>query len=123
MPSCENTGVPIHFHSSTISGSASWISARMRASVSPRQSPSSLMRWSISLHASFPDAWPEAFFAFGFAFDFALDFALVATSAFSRCGQFERKRVHALLQFVGQHAIDQPLAFQSRLAGEGGGFQ
>ena len=32
-----------HFHSSTISGSASWISVRTLASVFPRQSPSSLI--------------------------------------------------------------------------------
>ena len=32
---------PRHFHSSTTSGSACWMSARTRASVSPRQSPSS----------------------------------------------------------------------------------
>ena len=43
-PSCDQTGVPgeeafAHFHSSWISGSASWISRRSRASVSPRQSP------------------------------------------------------------------------------------
>ena len=46
MPSCDHTGTPgfvafRHFHSSTTSGSASWIRARSRARVSPRQSPSS----------------------------------------------------------------------------------
>src|SRR5579862_3116495 len=39
MPSCSQTGVPIHFHSSTTSGSASLMSLRIRASVLPRQSP------------------------------------------------------------------------------------
>src|SRR5690348_15190541 len=48
MPSCDHTGVPRHFHSSTTSGSASLTRARTRASVSPRQSPSSAMRASIS---------------------------------------------------------------------------
>src|SRR3954463_15008324 len=48
-PSCDQTGVPpdvgfSHFHSSWMSGSASWISCRTRARVSPRQSPSSSIR-------------------------------------------------------------------------------
>src|SRR5436305_5238978 len=41
MPLCDHTGVPIHFHSSTTSGSACLMSLRIRASVCPRQSPSS----------------------------------------------------------------------------------
>src|SRR5690349_14183445 len=47
MPSCDHTGTPRHFHSSTTSGSACLISARTRASISPRQSLSSLIRASI----------------------------------------------------------------------------
>src|SRR6202044_2902209 len=43
-----HTGTPRHFHSSTTSGSASLISFLTRASVSPRQSPSSAIRASIS---------------------------------------------------------------------------
>src|SRR3954468_3255913 len=43
MPSCSHTGTPRHFHSSTTSGSASLISARIRASSLPRQSGSSLI--------------------------------------------------------------------------------
>ncbi len=45
MPSCDHTGTPVglegffHFASSTASGSASWISARMRPSIPSRQSP------------------------------------------------------------------------------------
>src|SRR5262245_40056774 len=39
-PPWDQTGVPIHFHSSTISGSASWMSLRTFARVFPRQSPS-----------------------------------------------------------------------------------
>src|SRR5262249_3253326 len=44
MPPCDQTGVPgfvvfTHFHSSTISGSAAWMTARTFASVFPRQSP------------------------------------------------------------------------------------
>src|SRR5919204_857382 len=51
IPSCDHTGVPIHFHSSTTSGSASLMSLRILLKVSPRQSPSSAIRLSIS-----PDA-------------------------------------------------------------------
>src|SRR3954447_10911909 len=48
IPSCDHTGTPLHFHSSTTSGSASLIKARSRPSSSPRQSPSSLILASIS---------------------------------------------------------------------------
>src|SRR6266852_4188546 len=56
MPPWEKTGVPgdvafTHFHSSTISGSASCMIARTFASVFPRQSPSSLIFWSIDAEA------------------------------------------------------------------------
>src|SRR5207302_7625119 len=54
IPWCDQTGVPIHFHSSVISGSASRISARMRASVSPRHPPRSRIRWSMSREAGSP---------------------------------------------------------------------
>src|SRR5437868_3542740 len=48
MPSCDHTGVPIHFHSSTTSGSACLISSRILRSVSPRQSPSSAILFEMS---------------------------------------------------------------------------
>src|SRR5918992_3510319 len=48
IPACDHTGTPLHFHSSTTSGSACLISVRIRASVSPRQSPSSSILASIS---------------------------------------------------------------------------
>src|SRR5262252_3275499 len=47
IPSCDHTGT-FHFHSSTTPGSACLMIARTRASVSPRQSPSSLILASIS---------------------------------------------------------------------------
>src|SRR5664279_1388609 len=53
-PSCSHTGVPIHFHSSTTSGSASLIRARILASVLPLQSPSSAILSLISLDAGLP---------------------------------------------------------------------
>src|SRR5688500_9010030 len=52
IPSCSHTGTPLHFHVSTTSGSTCLTSARTRASVSPRQSPSSLILSSISLDGS-----------------------------------------------------------------------
>src|SRR5258705_7096547 len=47
-PSCDHTGTPLHFHSSTTSGSASLTKVRSRLSILPRQSPSSLILASIS---------------------------------------------------------------------------
>src|SRR5215218_8421845 len=49
IPLCSHTGTPRHFHSSVTSGTACLISERTCASVLPRQSPSSLIRPSISL--------------------------------------------------------------------------
>src|SRR5437870_9333396 len=51
MPPWDQTGVPIHFHSSTIAGSASCMISRTFASVFPRQSPSSLIFSSINAEA------------------------------------------------------------------------
>src|ERR1700722_9644107 len=51
IPPCDQTGTPRHFHSSTASGSACLMSCRTRASVSPRQSLSSLILASISWEA------------------------------------------------------------------------
>src|SRR5260370_14104256 len=56
IPWCDQTGVPLHFHSSVISGSASRISARMRARVSPRHPPRSRIRCRRSGEAGFPVA-------------------------------------------------------------------
>src|SRR5919201_3300266 len=55
-PLWDQTGVPVdealaHFHSSTTSGSASWMSSRTSFSTEPRQSPSSRMRSSIICEA------------------------------------------------------------------------
>src|SRR6478672_4874997 len=48
IPACDHTGTPLHFHSSTTSGSACLMRIRTRASVSPRQSLSSWILASIS---------------------------------------------------------------------------
>src|ERR1700685_2887494 len=54
MPSCDQTGVPIHFHSSTASGSASLMSLRILPRVAPRQSPSSAILFEMSSDAGWP---------------------------------------------------------------------
>src|SRR2546427_7064978 len=54
IPACDHTGTPLHFHSSTTSGSACLMRIRTRASVSPRQSLSSLILASISPEGESP---------------------------------------------------------------------
>src|ERR1700733_762020 len=54
MPACSHTGTPRHFHSSTTSGQASLMRPRTRASISPRQSPSSLILPSIRREGEAP---------------------------------------------------------------------
>src|SRR5712672_719588 len=61
IPSCDHTGVPLHFHSSTTSGSACLMSARSRESISPRQSSSSLILASINSDGD-PDSCGALFF-------------------------------------------------------------
>src|SRR5882757_6900551 len=62
-PSWDQTGVHPHFHSSTTSGSACLISARIFASASPLQSPSSAIRSSMSSEADFPAGTDRLFIA------------------------------------------------------------
>src|SRR5271163_2097402 len=54
IPACDHTGTPRHFHSSTTSGSACLMRLRTQASVSPRQSLSSLILESISRDGESP---------------------------------------------------------------------
>ena len=56
IPSCDQTGVPLHFQSSTTSRSTSWMILRISASHSPLQSPRSAI-----ISPIFPDAlnWSE----------------------------------------------------------------
>src|SRR5919201_1549696 len=60
IPSCDHTGT-LHFHSSMTCGSASLMSSRMRASVSPRQSASSAIRCEMSADADWPCVAPGRF--------------------------------------------------------------
>src|SRR3979490_2878471 len=53
-PSCDQTGTPLHFHSSTTSGSACLMRARTRENVLPLQSSSSLILASISPEGGSP---------------------------------------------------------------------
>ena len=59
-PACDHTGTPLHFHSSTTSGSACLMRLRRRASISPRQSPSSLILASISCEGEAPLFHPSS---------------------------------------------------------------
>src|SRR4029077_3906550 len=61
IPSCDHMGVPIHFHSSTTSGSASLMSLRILLKVSPRQSPSSAILLSISSDGDLPSVELDLF--------------------------------------------------------------
>src|ERR1035438_4833797 len=61
MPSCDQIGVPLHFHSSTTSGSASLISLRILRRVSPRQSPSSAILFEMSSDAGWLSLAPKFF--------------------------------------------------------------
>src|SRR5438270_10314010 len=61
MPSCDQIGVPIHFHSSTTSGPAALMSLRILARVSPRQSPSSAILSEMSSDAGGPSLAPVFF--------------------------------------------------------------
>src|SRR5919197_6149473 len=61
IPACDHMGVPIHFHSSTTSGSASLMSLRILLKVSPRQSPSSAIFLSISSDADWPSVESDVF--------------------------------------------------------------
>src|SRR5208282_2837836 len=61
MPSCDQIGVPIHFHSSTASGSASLMSLRILLRVVPRQSPSSAILFEMSSDADEPWLAPDFF--------------------------------------------------------------
>src|SRR6266850_7020633 len=54
IPACDQTGTPLHFHSSTTSGSACLMRVRTRASVLPLQSSNSLILASISREGDSP---------------------------------------------------------------------
>src|SRR4249919_3959943 len=61
MPSCDQIGVPIHFHSSTTSGSVSLMSLRILLRVFPRQSPRSAILFEMSSDADSPWLAPDFF--------------------------------------------------------------
>src|SRR5262245_18946386 len=77
IPACDHTGTPLHFHSSITSGSASLMRVRTRASVSPRQSLSSLILASISREGDSP---PFSSFAPLLLFFMAVPFFMVVVA-------------------------------------------
>src|SRR5258705_10109099 len=64
MPSCDQTGVPIHFHSSSTFGSTCLMSLRILLRVFPRQSPSSAILFEMSSDAGWPWLAPDFFMFF-----------------------------------------------------------
>src|SRR5437867_10061340 len=62
IPACDQTGTPLHFHSSTTSGSACLMRARTRESVLPLQSSSSLILASIRREGDSPPLVVALFF-------------------------------------------------------------
>src|ERR1700728_3851964 len=95
MPECSHTGTPRHFHSSTTSGQASMMRLRTRASVSPRQSLSSLILASISREGESPP--------FG-SFAPVLLFFMVAVAFFVVASLFRDSRtVRRLAEGVAHH--------------------
>src|SRR6266446_10925315 len=82
MPSCDQIGVPIHFHSSTTSGSASLMSLRILPRVSPRQSPSSTILFEMSSEADWPWLAPD-FFMFS-SWKFQINFIIHQDSGSER---------------------------------------
>src|SRR5437763_14904482 len=83
MPSCDHTGVPglfalTHFHSSTMSGSASLMSVRILPRVFPRQSPRPAILFEIRSDAG----WPC----------FALDFFMFSSTGPPPVGHEDRQQ-------------------------------
>src|ERR1700693_4400170 len=72
MPSCDQIGVPIHFHSSTTSGAAPLMSLRILLRVSPRQSPSSAILFEMSSDADWPWLAPDFFMFSSWKFQMGL---------------------------------------------------
>src|ERR1700730_13936963 len=87
MPAHSHTGTPRHFHASATPGQASLMRLRTRASISPRQSPNSLIRPSISREAEAP---PFPSFAPVFVFFMAVAFFVLLSLA----RHFVRRRGH-----------------------------
>src|ERR1700733_7213751 len=79
MPSCDQTGVPLHFHSSTACGSACWMSLRILLRVSPRQSPSSTILFEMSSDAGC--SWLALDFFMFLSWEFGIFFICVPRSA------------------------------------------
>src|SRR3984885_4702580 len=107
MPACSHTGTPRHFHASDLSGSACLMSALTRASVSPRQSFSSLILASISAEGESPpfsSFAPLSLFFIVVAF-FAVVVAWSLVHSVQKC--FEVIEPVAPERAVEAHPVDQ----------------
>src|SRR5271165_6558369 len=94
MPSCDQIGVPLHFHSSTTSRSASLMSLRILLRVSPRQSPNSAILFEMSSDAGWP--W--------LASDFFMLSSLFLSCSVQRC-YHAFKAAHELPPSIGRTLI------------------
>src|SRR5206468_7538499 len=97
MPSCDQTGVPIHFHSSTTSGSASLMSLRILLRVSPRQSPSSAILFEMSSDADWPWLAPDFFMFSSWKFQIYFICKTVEDSHVRRSDESSRLKMARLL--------------------------
>src|SRR5438552_17367954 len=119
IPAWDQTGTPSHFHSSTTSGSASLISSRTRDSVSPRQSPSSLILASIKREGDFAFCGASFFFVF-----FFMSHALSAVATDTRTARNAGNTVHSLLRYprlevvctLAHAKLDDPKIRETELA-------
>src|SRR6185312_1225977 len=99
------TGTPRHFHSSIASGSACLMRARIRVSVSPRQSPSSSIFASISREGECP-AFPSfepLFFTIVVAFFMLLSLRSCASVRALTAAPFGGMGQHEQVQAREQH--------------------
>src|SRR6266545_1815843 len=96
MPSCDQTGVPIHFHSSTTSGSASLMSLRILPRVFPRQSPSSAILFEMRSDADWPLLVPDFFMFSPLALD-SIELDVETNSTLRHDLMLDRRLDHAAM--------------------------
>src|SRR5437870_5662764 len=123
MPSCDQIGVPIHFHSSTTSGSASMMSLRILLRVSPRQSPSSAILFEMSPDAGWPWLAPDFFMSSSWKFQIYICRATLAHAEapaeprqfFLLHGREDRELLHQPAQVAGERLLDGPPALRGQI--------
>jgi hypothetical protein len=105
IPACDHTGTPLHFHSSTTSGSACLMRRRTRASISPRQSLSSLILASMSREAESPFPFFEPLFLFFTVFVTFFMAVVARTSLDSRCSLSTQKHTFVRMNVKIGHFV------------------